>query len=78
MSDDGTTTRVKIVNGETVTEEIHGHGDENVWVSESGDTTIVKKIKIIEIDEAHDGEKTVIVKKIHEDGEECRGDHCFR
>lgn len=70
VSNDGTTTRVKIVNGETVTEEIHGHGSENVWVSKSGDSTIVKTIQLIEIDEEHDGEKTVIVKKIHKDDDD--------
>ena len=42
VSDDGTITHTKTVNGETVTEEIHGHGDEKVWVSNDGTTTRIK------------------------------------
>ena len=82
ISDDGTEKHVKVVNGEKVTEEIHGPHSENVWVSESGDSTKLKKIKIIEIDEDSDGETTVIVKKIRKDGGEMdvnveviEGDH---
>ena len=70
VSEDGDETHVKVVNGEKVIEEIHGPHSENVWVSESGDTTKLKKNQIIEIDEDSDGEKTVIVKKIRKDGEE--------
>ncbi len=70
VSEGGTETHVKIVNGQKVTEEIHGPHSETVWVSESGDTKKVKKIKIIEVDEMHDGEKHVTIKKIHEDGED--------
>jgi len=70
VSEEGNETHVKIVNGQKVTEEIHGPHSETVWVSESGDAKKVKKIKIIEVEEMHDGEKHVIVKKIHEDGED--------
>ena len=67
VSDDGTTTHIKTVNGETVTEEIHGDHGTNVWVSDTGDTTKMKHVKVIEIEEHNDGEKTVFVKKIHKD-----------
>lgn len=67
VSDDGTTTHIKTVNGETVTEEIHGNHGTNVWVSDSGDTTKMKNVRVIEIEEHNDGEKTVFVKKIHKD-----------
>ena len=70
VSDDGTTTHIKTVNGETVTEEIHGDHGTNVWVSDTGDTTKFKQVKVIEIDEHHHGEKTVMVKKIHKDHDE--------
>ena len=69
VSDDGDETHVKVVNGEVVTEEIHGPHSENVWISKSGDSTKLKRIEIIEIDEDTDGEKNVIIKKIHKDGE---------
>ena len=72
VSDDGATTHIRTVNGETVTEEIHGDHGTNVWVSETGDTTKIKHIKVIEIDEDHDGEKMVIVKKIHKDHDEVK------
>ena len=49
---------------------------------ESGDSTKLKKIKVIELSEDTDGEKTVIVKKISKDGKEMEvnvevmeGDH---
>jgi hypothetical protein len=42
VSDDGTTTHIKTVNGEKVTEEIHGPVSENVWVSDDGTTTRIK------------------------------------
>ena len=70
VSDDGHETHVKIVDGKKVIEEKHGPHSENVWVSESGDSTKVRKVQIIEVDEMHDGEKTVIVKKIHKNGED--------
>ncbi len=70
VSEEGNETHVKIVNGQKVTEEIHGPHSETVWVSESGDAKKVKKIKIIEVEEMHDGEKHVTIKKIHEDGED--------
>lgn len=70
VSEDGDETHVKIVNGKKVTEEKHGPHYEKVWVSESGDSTKLKKIHVIEVDEMHDGEKKVIVKKMHKDGEE--------
>ena len=69
ISEDGDETHVKVVNGKKVTEEIHGPHSKNVWVSESGDSTKLKRIEIIEIDEDTDGEKKVIIKKIHKDGE---------
>lgn len=84
VSEDGVTTKVKVVDGETVTVEKSGDTDENVWVtkswgdsgadvwvSESGDSTKLKTIKIIEIDEASDGAETVFLKKVvvDEDGE---------
>ena len=82
VSDDGGETHVKVVNGEKVFEEKHGPHSETVWVSESGDTTKLKRIEVIEIDEDSDGEKTVIVKKFRKDGEEMEvnvevveGDH---
>jgi len=70
VSNNGDETHVKIVNGEKVTEEIHGPHSKNVWVSESGDSSKVRTVQIIEVDEMHDGEKTVIVKKIHKKGED--------
>ena len=72
VSDDGTTTHIKTVNGETVTEEIHGDHGTNVWVSDTGDTTKIKNVKVIEIHEEHDGEKHVMVKKIHKDHDEVK------
>jgi len=72
VSDDGSTTHIKTVNGETVTEEIHGDHGTNVWVSETGDTTKIKHVKVIEIDGDHDGEKTVFVKKVHKDHDEVK------
>lgn len=69
ISENGDETRVKVVDGDIVTEEIHGPHSENVWVSKSGDSTKLKRIEIIEIDEDTDGEKNVIIKKIHKDGE---------
>ena len=67
---DGETTHVKVVNGDKVVEEkVYGSGDENIWVTKSGDSTKLKKIKIIEIDEDGDGEKQVFIKKIKKDGE---------
>jgi len=72
VSKDGDQTEVKVINGKKVIVETKGDKDweEKVWVSESGDTTKMSKIKIIEIDEENDGEKQVIIKKIHKDGEE--------
>ncbi|MDN3641858.1 M56 family metallopeptidase [Lutimonas halocynthiae] len=70
VSNNGDETHVKIVNGQKVTEEIHGPHSKNVWVSESGDSTKVRTVQIIEVDEMQDGEKTVIVKKIHKDSED--------
>jgi bla regulator protein BlaR1 len=70
VSDDGTTTHIKTVNGQTVTEEIHGDHGTNVWVSNTGDSTKIQHVKVIEIDGDHDGEKTVIVKEIHKDHNE--------
>lgn len=72
VSDDGSTTHIKTVNGETVTEEIHGNHGTNVWVSDTGDTTKIKHVKVIEIDEDHHGEKTVIVRKVHKDHDEVK------
>lgn len=69
ISENGDETRVKVVDGDIVTEEIHGPHSENVWVSKSGDSTILKRIEVIEINEDTDGEKNVFVKKIHKDGE---------
>ena len=72
VSDDGATTHIRTVNGQTVTEEIHGDHGTNVWVSDNGDTTKIKHVKVIEIDGDHDGEKTVFVKKIHKDHDEVK------
>jgi len=72
VSDDGSTTHIKTVNGQTVTEEIHGDHGTNVWISDTGDTTKIKHVKVIEIDGDHDGEKTVFVKKIHKDHDEVK------
>jgi bla regulator protein BlaR1 len=70
VSEGGDETHVKIVNGQKVTEEIHGPHSETVWISKSGDSTKVRTVKVIEVEEMHDGEKHVIVKKIHKDGED--------
>ncbi len=70
VSEGGSETHVKIVNGKTVIEQKHGSHSDNVWISESGDTTKVKTVQIIEVDEMHDGEKIVTVKKISSDGED--------
>lgn len=70
VSEDGGETKVKVISGKKVIEEIHGPESENIWVTKSGDTTKMKKIKIIEIDEEDDGEKQVIIKKIRKGDEE--------
>ena len=70
VSEDGDETHVKIVNGKKVTEEKHGPHTKNVWVSKSSDGTEVKSVQIIEVDELHDGEKHITVKKIHKDGKD--------
>lgn len=70
VSEDGGETRVKVINGDKVIEEIHGPESENVWVTKSGDTTKMKKIKVIEIDEENDGDQTVIIKKVKKDGKD--------
>jgi len=64
VSDDGTETHIKTINGETVTEEIHGPHGKNIWISKAGDTTKLKNIEVIEINEKNDGKKQVFVKKI--------------
>ena len=66
ISDDGDETHVKVVNGVKVIEEKRGPHSENVWISESGDST---KLRTIEIIEEYDGEKQVFIKKIHKDGD---------
>ena len=70
VSEGGSETHVKIVNGQKVIEEKHGPHSETVWISESGDSTKVRTVKVIEVEEMHDGEKHVTVKKIHKDGED--------
>ncbi|MCA0932424.1 M56 family metallopeptidase [Lutimonas saemankumensis] len=70
VTEDGGTTHVKMVNGKKIIEEVHGGGDHNVWVTKEGDTTKIKKIKIIEIDEDTDSDKKVIIERIHEDDKE--------
>jgi len=70
VSEGGSETHVKIVNGQKVIEEKHGPHSETVWISESGDSTKVRTVKVIEVKEMHDGEKHVTVKKIHKDGED--------
>jgi hypothetical protein len=37
--------------------------DGNVWISESGDSTKVKHIEVIEIDEDHEGATKIMIKK---------------
>ncbi len=69
VTNDGDETHVKVIHGDKEIEEIHGPHSEKVWVSKSGDSTKLKRIEIIEIDEETDGEKNVIIKKIHKDGE---------
>ena len=71
VTKDGDKTEVKVVNGEKVIVRTKGDDDvsEGVWVSASGDSTMVKKIKVVEIEETNDGEQKVVVKTIHE-GEE--------
>lgn len=43
--------------------------DDNVWVSESGDTTLVKRIEVIDVDEGTPGATKIMIKK-GEPGEE--------
>lgn len=70
VSEDGGETRVKVINGDKVIEEVHGPESENVWITKSGDTTKMKKIKVIEIDEENDGDQTVIIKKVKKGGKD--------
>jgi hypothetical protein len=72
FSEDSTNTfRLKGDNGFVfITDdksEIHvgdkKHNFTKVWVSKDGDTTKIKKMKIIEIDEGNDGSEHVIIKK---------------
>lgn len=49
-----------------------GDGTESVWVSDSGDTTNLKQIKVIEIDEDSDGEHVIVKRVKTKDGDEVK------